>query len=705
MTQRIAAPRRIIRKITPTLAVAFALLLSPACGGGTVNGLGGGDSGPHVDGLRVGDGQVLGGDGSLGDCPCQSGLVCYEGRCVADRGPCTKDDECIGDTFCHQGRCVAYGSETKSHGVDCIDSSFAAEALELPTIKCAWKKDNVRAGTMVADLDGDKKPEIIFSTMTGNLVAIRGHDCTEVFNVKVGLALGANPAIADLDGDGVPEIVSISKAGYIVVFDNKGKLLATATVLASRTSAESSGGPAIANIDEKGNPEIIYAGLVLRYGAGKLTVVSNGPKVKDGYRGVFSTVADVDLDGKLEIVAGNRIIDAQTGADKTPAAMAALKGGHVAIAQWDKSTPEPEIIVVSSTTAAAAEVRVLDVKTGATLFGPYTFGQKYGGPPTVADFDGDGEPEIGVAGYVGYAVFDQECAVKPLPAFCHSPGIRWLKITQDKSSGCTGSSVFDFNGDGKAEAVYRDECWLRVYDGATGKLHFASPISSGTKMELPAIADVDNDGHADIVISSDTHFNCGKEAELNLPHPGATKGVYVLQDPKNRWMPSRPIWNQHAYHITNINDDATVPVKMAKNWESWNNFRQNTQGLIKKEEPAVDVTSRSELAVEAGALGCSKEWKLTAQVCSRGMADAAVGVVGTFYSGDPRKGGVKLCEGKTAVKLAPGACDTVTCTATAPTTQSIDLWFVADGDNGQVECKELNNVAQLANASCQGPVG
>jgi len=95
------------------------------------------------------------------------------------------------------------------------------------------------------------------------------------------------------------------------------------------------------------------------------------------------------------------------------------------------------------------------------------------------------EPEVGSAGYEGYAVFDPECAATPRPAFCQGPGLRWLKQTRDHSSGSTGSSVFDFNGDGQAEVVYRDECWLRVYDGKTGLVRFASSITSGTIIELP----------------------------------------------------------------------------------------------------------------------------------------------------------------------------------------------------------------------------
>ena len=74
-----------------------------------------------------------------------------------------------------------------------------------------------------------------------------------------------------------------------------------------------------------------------------------------------------------------------------------------------------------------------------------------GGPPTIADMDGDGVPEIGVAGQVYYTVFNRDGSV------------RWKSAIRDRSSNSTGSTVFDFDGDGSVEVVYRDELFLRVY--------------------------------------------------------------------------------------------------------------------------------------------------------------------------------------------------------------------------------------------------
>src|SRR3954453_18023139 len=70
----------------------------------------------------------------------------------------------------------------------------------------------------------------------------------------------------------------------------------------------------------------------------------------------------------------------------------------------------------------------------------------------------------------------------------------------DLSSSVTGSTVFDFEGDGKAEVIYGDECFLWVFDGQTGAGRFAAPHTSFTGTEASLVADVDGDGRSEIVM-------------------------------------------------------------------------------------------------------------------------------------------------------------------------------------------------------------
>jgi hypothetical protein len=134
----------------------------------------------------------------------------------------------------------------------------------------------------------------------------------------------------------------------------------------------------------------------------------------------------------------------------------------------------------------------------------------------------------------------------------------------DDNSGLSSSTAFDFLGGGTAQAVYSDQKRLWVFDGNDGKVEFQMPRTSETLIEYPVVADVDNDGSADIVVVSNGSV-------------GRFPAVQVFQDELKRWIPTRRIWNQHAYHVTNVREDGTIPKVMKKNWQQLNTFRTNTQ--------------------------------------------------------------------------------------------------------------------------------
>ncbi len=159
-----------------------------------------------------------------------------------------------------------------------------------------------------------------------------------------------------------------------------------------------------------------------------------------------------------------------------------------------------------------------------------------GGPPNIADFDGDGRPEVSFAGTGCMVVVDPDCAtataeqratlgatpgsgcsvavpgpgspaqrtcsVEVQPGIANEIGLLWMYQTQDQSSAVTGTSVFDFQGDGKAEVLYNDECFFRVFEGATSKILYEKPNSHRTATEYPIVVDVDGDSNSEIVVVS-----------------------------------------------------------------------------------------------------------------------------------------------------------------------------------------------------------
>ena len=698
-----------------------------AADGSTMMPGGSGDMSARID--RCGEGL-----------PCASGRICYENTCVIDRGPCCQDDDCQNDTHCTVktggagscGHCVDY--HDGEYDPQCIGNGFSATDFQSPADRCKWPKpgttpvaSDVVMTPIVVDLDLDGQPEIVFTAqnMSGpaRLIAMRGKDCTQLYDVAANLQGFSQLAAADLDGDKYPEIVGLlangtNSGGHVVaVFEGRtGTKLAQSKDNFTMTGASfDCSGPAIGDLDGDGRPEIVAGGLVVRWNkaTGQLDKVWHQP-VEGAQWGTMSLINDFDGDGKPEVVAGNHIFDGVMGTEKTPSALAEMTGGgYTAVGDFNKDGA-PDLVFVRSM-SMDEKVAVIDVRNNKFLLGPLVIPNGWGGPPTVADFDGDGVPDFGSAGPRNYFVFSLDCLKTPKPAKCRGslPGVLWQSVTKDVSSGGTASSVFDFNGDGRAEVVYRDECWLRVYNGPDGTTVFARPITSGTALEMPIVADVDSDGHADLIVPSDSIQANGycmdhnPEHDTGMAHTGVTQGVFVLKDPMNRWMPSRPMWNQHTYHITNINDDASVPPREPPNWARYNNYRQNVQGAISILVPQSDVTGKGSPTIESS--DCVAQWKLSAQVCNRGAAPVAPKIPATFYAKDPRIDPQPICTVQTDdMPIQPGHCQTVSCIWPNPPTGAVDLWFRAndDGKNArpQTQCKNLNDLAFFPGAVCyKGP--
>jgi hypothetical protein len=291
---------------------------------------------------------------------------------------------------------------------------------------------------------------------------------------------------------------------------------------------------ALADIDLDGVPEIILAHVVLNHDGTIRWIGQDPPFYK------FTSVANLDLDDTLEVISGNTVYAANGGIYWQNTSIP--NAGFHAVGNFDADN-YPEIVHV-----AAGYVYLLE-HTGEIVWCVGIPGGGHGGPPTIADVDGDGEPEIGVAGASYYIVFETNGTVK------------WQSSVRDHSSNMTGSSMFDFEGDGSVEVIYADEYYLRIYRGKDGGILSQIPIGSATLMELPIIVDVDHDNNAEIIVPSNNYIH------------GPKTGIQVFGDANDSWVNTRKIWNQHSYHITNVNDDGTIPQFEANSWEVHNTYR------------------------------------------------------------------------------------------------------------------------------------
>ena len=190
----------------------------------------------------------------------------------------------------------------------------------------------------------------------------------------------------------------------------------------------------------------------------------------------------------------------------------------------------------------------------------------------------------------------------------------------------------------------------------------------------------------------------GNTCRASYPH--GRRGIRVYQDSRDRWVQSRTIWNQHAYAVTNVEEDGTVPKTSAwkANWKQpkLNNFRQNTPGnadttQIPDLTAQVGQKAKCELVGTAAAV-------LEGPVCNRGTAAVGTNLEVGFYVGNQ-----KICTGTIADPIQPGQCAKATCTWSNPPTSAgtaVDVRVVPNDGKTKTECFDTNNDGVLKSVFC-----
>ncbi|MCH2108574.1 MAG: hypothetical protein MK135_04550 [Polyangiaceae bacterium] len=746
---------------------------------------------------------------------------------------CCKGELCRADGS-FDGVCI---SAAIPPGLPCGNAFGVGEFS--PDVQCEWtgpkegefdpESKQVLATPLVMDLPYDsgaaaeliiittRKDESTDASSPGVIRILNGQDCS--LQASVGFADDATvpsalatPAAGDIDGDGIPEIAIRSErngdAHYVSLFRWNGSAYVEAWTRqsdiisdddddATAHSVHPWAGPSLHDLDNDGIAEIILESEVWDAEGNPLyaypataTSGTNNDKHDQIFTGLIPVIADFDGDGKVEIITQFDFEMVTMDWDPEENTWNTLRrlgdaASHFAVA--DFGTPNgsefdhtkkdgiPEVVGVDSFNGEVI-IRTLsgrEVMTAETSDG----GPKNGGPPVIGDFDADGMPEIGVAGGTRLRVFDLDC-----PNGCGDETedfVLWSQPSQDATSGQTGGTIFDFDGDGKAEMVYADECFLRVYSGEAGEVLFSSYRTSATWYESPLVADIDNDENTELVINSNDFATacpknssggiyidpihpgvkcsqndscptgttcgddnlcagcetdndccdglslekCGLTCADRLPgsdkstkvcratHPGADAsltGIRVLRDRLDRWASSRPIWNQHAYTVTNVSADTSVPSssERSENWlvSDLNNFRANVQGVAGFDD-LPDITGR--LEKDNACVSLSRGKVLRSTVCNRGRRAVGAELPATFYKGDPADGEV-LCTSKTdgPVKVGNNGCSVVECEFSGELGDTEITVVVNDDGSGRprvAECRPDNNRDTVTIDSCSVP--
>lgn len=670
---------------------------------------------------------------------CAAGEVCLGNACTVPGAACMDSYDCEPGHFCEPtlGQCLPQP--------DPLTCELVPQFTDLMvTEEWSYTADEIISIPVVANLDGAGRPEVVVNLtqqdgagFPGGRIAVLNGQTGAVILPKVAhnppTSYGSHGrstiAVGDVSGDQLPDIVYASRVdaqfkSVIVAMDRTGALLWTshdAGGAAHRFTVENAA-VTLANFDADPMAEVVigatlidHDGTVLWDQGGNGAIIGTN----SSYTGGISAVADLDGDGAPEIVSGKNAWKVAWNAGPpvtatvTPYWTYSGADGYPAIADLDRDG-DPEVVLVAS-----AQVHVLDGRTGLLWCGRDATGaactaaglrtqpinipggttSNRGGPPTIADFDGDGRPEIGVAGGYSYSLYDLArpgedlTGVTPTPAL-GSLFVRWSQTTQDLSSNATGSSVFDFQGDGAAEVVYADECYLRVYSGVDGRVQLTIANTTGTIHEYPLVVDADGDGNSEIlVVANDT--NASGDCGAGVP---ARRGLFMYGDARDQWVPTRKVWTQHAYHVTNATSAGNVPLTEDTNWlqPGLNNYRQNVQGD--------GIFNAPDLAVELsiGLDQCdANQLVLRARVTNLGALGVYPGVAVSFHQGTSAAAPV-VGTAMTAVPLLPGQSTVVTATVPNPATPT-DYFVTVDGATAPgavAECDESNNDDATTGAAC-----
>lgn len=563
----------------------------------------------------------------------------------------------------------------------------------------------------VADLDRNGIPEVIFITTDAKVRIFTNFNpdaspCMQEWAVSIQNASSGNTRayVADFDGDGIGEIFSgndvfklnltnpntpvLSRvltgngASGLLGWSNNSQPAESSTAADLLSVTDCNGDPDCDGLEIAAGNQIYSIDIDDTDGDGfeikvkrDLNTLDPGHSYRDGY----TSVADLNLDGIPEIiVSGRRDI---------------ANGLYV----WNKNG-----LVRHFTHSSFNQIH--GMVCVANVFDDMTAGFQQNFPELIVCHDSK-----------MLCLNLQKAQSTPAQPF-------WWTLPVVDQSGLTGASVFDFNGDGEAEIVYRDENNLRImYGGATPfppgvsaqRNWFQTVAGSGTFDEYPVVADVDNDGDAEIAVTSFL-------VSGSMPAGSSYRGrLRIFESANAPWLPARPIWNQYNYYGVNINDDLTVPQTQQKHWLEMGGIGSGKRpfNMHLMQVPSLNPLHTNKLKVPDASVTIDSthcradSFEVFLNICNVGSAVLPVETPLAFYNGDPVSTAATLLFPPVplGVAIEKGACKNIL--LLIPATYNANIFIVVNDDGSvptpfnlmtnfpstsQPECHYDNNIASFS---------
>jgi hypothetical protein len=426
-----------------------------------------------------------------------------------------------------------------------VTATFGVAIVSAPTLK--WQYGGCTPGPYcdtgwysspaVADLDADGHPDVIWGAY--DVVALNGADGSQKWRATSPNRVWPDIAVADLTGNGTPEVIVGRSSDQLTVYNASGGVVWTRNPFGNGEVRSL----AVADLEADGQLEIVVAhagdpGFQLNVFEPNGSVRAGWPARHSGEPGYGSglfnenvAVADMNGDGFKEVFgpASSHYI---TALDRSGNQLGAN-------AIYNNISPVgPKVW---------SQVGV-HVDNSVDLRGYANCGIEHRpdfseSPPVVADVDGDGIPELIVVGSVyncstGADLYHMPFILKRDRTRWSGSGFDWTVIPAPGPGSAPRSLdydviehavpnpvVADLDGDGFKEILYPS------YDG---KLHaywldktehgswpYTVPTSGAPGDDYrfasePVVADLDNDGHAEVIFTSWPKKATGRVGQLHI---------------------------------------------------------------------------------------------------------------------------------------------------------------------------------------------
>ncbi len=679
------------------------------------------------------------------------------------------DDDLDGFVDCFDPDCPCFDSDT---------ACTIAPPINNFSAKLAWQSSTdgacVTAIPIIANLNPqqDSIPEILIleglpdavaSQTAFNFLIFKGDGSNaanpNILNIPEGIIsnLPVHPTVADLDKNGIPELILVTEDRKIRIytgFDPNASPCMQAWAVSDQTVGSQNARVYAADFDGDGIGEVFCGNDIFKLdltnpAAPVLSRVLNGIGAQGNFAGLFidyaqsSTAADLlspaDCNGDpdcngLEIAAGYQIYSVDldlTDGDGYQIKVqrdlnlldpnATHNDGYTSVADLNLDGI-PEIIVSGVRNNAAGGFYVWNKNGLVQDFSDPSF-TLMNGMICVADVFDDKTagfvqnfPELIVCQAKGLVCLNlQKAQSTPTQPF-------WWSLPTNDPSGATGATVFDFNGDGLSEIVYRDQDNLRIlYGGAAPfppgvdveRNWFKTITGSLTLDEYPVVADLNNDGEAEIAVTGYT------SSVLNNVSIVDSRGrLRVFESANLPWQPARPIWNQYNYFAVNINDDLSVPKVQQKHWLEMGSigsgnrpFNTHLAQVSSLNPFTTNKIKAPDVSIKIDSTFCQTDsFELYLNICNLGSADLPNGTPLSFYNGDPTTSAALLLFPPILINggLGKGLCKSIK--LKIPATYNTSIFVIINDDGSlpspfnlatnfpstdQAECHYENNISSF----------